>query len=80
MTVSDLYYTLTRADKLGINLPTLIALTYTPRQGVTTQQLKDKAGNQAWKCATTSPLFDVVDNKAYLSEKGEAALQRILRQ
>jgi hypothetical protein len=80
MTASDLYKALTRADKLGINLPTLIALTYTAGQCVTTEQLKDKAGRQAWKCATSSPLFDVVDNKAHASEKGEAALRRILRQ
>ncbi len=79
MTAAELYKALRRADKLGINLPTLIALTYTAGQSVKIDELKDKAGRQAWKCATTSPLFDVVDNAAIVSEKGESVLGRILR-
>lgn len=79
MTAAELYKVLRRADKLGINLPTLIALTYTAGQAVKIDELKDKAGRQAWKCATTSPLFDVVDHAAFVSEKGENVLGRILR-
>jgi hypothetical protein len=80
MNRNDLQTALRRANALGLNMPTLQALIAVSLGFWTKSELQKQTGNkQAWKCVIASPLFDVVDERAYLSEKGEETLNKIAK-
>jgi len=71
---------LRRITDHGLNLPTmhaLVAVSIMPRDK---EGLKLATGNNhAWKCVKSSVLFDIIDDIAHLSEKGEETLNRITK-
>jgi len=81
MNRNELQIALRKANAMGLNLTTLqvlvaVSLAYRTKDEV----CKQTGSNQAWKCATTSPLFEFQDGKAYLSDKGEEKLSKILKE
>jgi len=80
MKPTDLLTALRRANALGLNLTTVQVLVAVSLAFRTKDEVQKQTGsNQAWKCATTSVLFDFQDGKAYLSEKGEETLTKIMK-
>jgi len=76
----DLHKLLFRVNKNGLNLPTLQALVAVSIMPRTSDELKKATGNgHAWKCCSNSVLFDIIDDIAHLSEKGEETLNRITK-
>ena len=78
MNARELYSSIKKADNAGLNLPLFLALLAVHVKPRTQEEAKKYAGSHAWKCITASPLFDLVDGVAYLSEKGEYTIRRIL--
>jgi len=80
MNCHDLQIALRRANALGLNMPTVQSLIAVASGAMTKEQVETATGTrQAWKCITSSPLFDVRDGKSFLSEKGEETIRKITK-